>query len=284
MPSNSTLLATAGMAYAIQALCATIAIPFRSEKYYDLSGSITFISCTAFSLYYPSLRHKVLHNPASPLPKLSSFHNRQLIMSGMTCLWATRLGTFLYQRIQKSGSDSRFDEIKQNPLKFFGAWMAQATWVTITAFPVYAVNSIPSIQQAELGLSGKFGTGLWLASFLFEVMADRQKSQWREHKAKKIHDEKFISSGLWSISRHPNYVGEVMLWASQALIAWKTLPPWLKVLSCLSPIAEYLLITKVSGLPPLEEKADKQWKDDEDYQRYKDRTPVFWPKLCFTIH
>lgn len=96
---------------------------------------------------------------------------------------------------------------------------------------------------------------------------------------KKIHSEEFISRGLWSISRHPNYVGEVMLWASQVVIAWPALPIWMRLMSCLSPVLEYLLITKVSGLPALEGKADKQFKDHPDYQAYKARTPVFWPKL-----
>ncbi|KAI7952411.1 hypothetical protein MJO29_008042 [Puccinia striiformis f. sp. tritici] len=274
-----SLFATVGTAFGIQALCAAFAIPVQSEKYYDLSGSATFLTCTAVSLYYPSLRYKLLHNSAAPLPRISSFHHRQLIMSGFTCLWATRLGSFLYQRIKKSGSDARFDEIKRDPARFFGAWMAQASWVTLTAFPVYAVNSVPASRQPALGLTGSLGTGLWLASFLFEVVADRQKTQWREEKMKKIHSEEFISSGLWSVSRHPNYVGEVMIWASQVLIAWPALPIWMRLMSCLSPVLEYLLITKVSGLPPLETKADKQFKDNSDYQAYKARTPVFWPKL-----
>lgn len=60
--------------------------------------------------------------------------------------------------------------------------------------------------------------------FFFDSVADQQKSKWREEKLKKIHSEEFISRGLWSISRHPNYVGEVMLWASQVMIGWTALP------------------------------------------------------------
>lgn len=279
MSTKSTLLATAGAAYAIQALCAAFAIPFQTEKYYDLSGSFTFVTCTALSLYYPSLRNSVIQRSPAPLPPLSSFHPRQLIMSGLTCLWATRLGTFLFQRIHKTGGDTRFDEIKRDPKKFFGAWMAQASWVTITAFPVFAVNSIPASRHLKLGLSGTTGTGLWIASFLFEVIADHQKNQWREAKLNKKHEEEFISSGLWSLSRHPNYVGEVMLWSSQVLIAWSALPTWMKWMSCLSPTLEYLLITKVSGVPLLEAKADNRLKNNQDYQAYKARTPIFWPKI-----
>ncbi|EGG01942.1 uncharacterized protein MELLADRAFT_38825, partial [Melampsora larici-populina 98AG31] len=272
------LLVTTGAAYAIQVACASVAIPLQTETFYDLSGSLTFISCTALSLYYPSLKDRYIYKSSKPLPRISSFHTRQLLMSGFTCLWATRLGTFLFQRIRRSGSDSRFDEIKRDPVKFFGAWMAQATWIALTAFPVYAVNSIPSSRNAPLGASGVFGASLWASSFLFEVVADRQKSAWREERAQKVHDEKFITRGLWSISRHPNYVGEVMMWTAQFLLAWRTLTR-LSVVASLSPIMEYLLITKLSGLPPLESKADKSWGDDPAYQAYKAKVPVFWPRL-----
>jgi len=276
------LLATIGTAYGIQALCAAFAIPSQTEKYYDLSGSATFLSCTAVSLYYPALRHRLLVNPALPWPPLRSFHPRQLVMSALTCLWAARLGSFLFLRIKKNGSDSRFDQIKRDPVKFFGAWMAQASWVSLTAFPVYAVNSIPASRQPAWGWAGSVGTGLWAASFLVEVVADEQKSKWREEKVKKIHSEEFISRGLWSISRHPNYVGEVMLWASQVMIGWSALPVWMRLMSCLSPVLEYLLITKASGVPLLEEKADKQFQDNLAYQTYKARTPLFWPKLSWS--
>lgn len=60
---------------------------------------MTFISCTLVSLYYPSLRAK------GPLPNILSFHPRQLIMSGFTCLWASRLGSFLYQ-VRSSSRDN----------------------------------------------------------------------------------------------------------------------------------------------------------------------------------
>ncbi|KAG0145710.1 hypothetical protein CROQUDRAFT_671617 [Cronartium quercuum f. sp. fusiforme G11] len=274
-----TLLATTGAAYAIQVACASVAIPLQTETFYDLSGSLTFISCTALSLYYPALRARLFYKSSKPFPRITSFHSRQLLMSGFTCIWATRLGTFLYQRIKRSGSDSRFDEIKRDPARFFGAWMAQATWVALTAFPVYAVNSIPASRNAPLGISGIFGATLWMSSFLFEVIADRQKSAWREERNQKIHDEKFITRGLWAYSRHPNYVGEVMMWTSQLILAWGTLPPAMRLIACLSPITEYLLITKLSGLPPLESKADKEWGNDPSYQAYKAKVPVFWPQF-----
>lgn len=74
------------------------------------------------SLYLPSLRARSLafanRRPLPPIPSLIQFHPRQLILSGLTALWAARLGTFLFQRVLKSGGDSRFDEIKKSVCNF----------------------------------------------------------------------------------------------------------------------------------------------------------------------
>ena len=185
-----------------------------------------------------------------------------MIATAGVSLWAGRLGSFLYQRIKKSGSDSRFDEIKKSPAKFAGAWFAQGIWVSLTALPVFAINAIPAGAHPALGLRDAAAAALWVAAFVGEVVADRQKSAWREAKEGKKHDDKFISSGLWAYSRHPNYVGEVGLWAAQFALAFGVLskagvsgvwvPGWLKWAAVASPVAEYLLIRFVSGVPLLE--------------------------------
>lgn len=69
---------------------------------------------------------------------------------------------------------------------------------------VYIVNSIP--KQPRLGALDALGFTIWAAMLYLESTADSQKSAWRKDKNEKKHDEKFISSGLWAYSRHPNYV------------------------------------------------------------------------------
>lgn len=278
-----TLGVTIASAFGIQAAFASVAIPLQTEKFYDLSGSLTFGACTLLSLYYPALRAR------TPLPAIWSFHPRQLIMSGFTVLWAGRLGTFLYNRIARSGSDTRFDQIKLSPTSFAGAWLAQAVWISTTALPVFIVNSIPRASQAPLGKRDLLGVAMWLGAFAYEVRADREKSKWREGRSKKDHDEKFISSGLWAQSRHPNYVGEVMLWSAQYVIATSALtsplvagplfPAWLAVAAIGSPLAEYALIRYVSGVPLLEKSAEEKFGNDPKWIEYKKNTPVFFPKL-----
>lgn len=263
-----------------------------STKYYDLCGSLGFISATAFSLVLPSLRTRfpslsflggsALANKATQAalrstsatsaawpPTLSTFHPRQLILSGLVMFWAVRLGTFLYGRIQKQGHDPRFDKIKQNPVEFSFAWMMQATWITLTALPVYLVNAIPPAAQPKLGASplDYVGIGIWIAGMGLEVIADRQKSKWRQEKEEKKHDEAFITGGVWAWSRHPNYFGEVSLWTGQWVASIAALsavtpvfyPSWIVAAAAASPVLEYALIRYLSGVPMLEKSGDKKY-------------------------
>lgn len=280
------LLPTLGVIYGFQAACASIAVPLKTEKYYDLCGSLGFISAAGLSLYMPWIRARYFDgfkNVSLPT-SISAFHPRQVIMTGLTLIWAFRLGTFLFQRIQKSGGDSRFEEIKKSPPKFFGAWMMQATWITVTALPVYLVNSIPRNSQPPMGARDYIGLGIWLAGMGLEIVADRQKSAWREAKNAGKHDEAFISSGVWGWSRHPNYFGEVSLWTGQFILATRALtnagpfyPPWVVGLAAMSPLLEYSLIRFISGVPMLEKSGDKKNKDDPKWKQYKENVPCFVP-------
>jgi len=89
---------------------------------------------------------------------------------------------------------------------------------------------------------------------------------------------KFISSGLWSLSRHPNYFGEIMIWLGVAIIAFPVLSGY-QYFALSSPVFVYLLLTRASGIPILEKNADKKWGGQEAYEEYKRNTPVLIPKL-----
>ena len=111
------------------------------------------------------------------------------------------MGSYLFQRVLQQGHDSRFDEIKKSPVKFFAAFMAQATWVSICALPVVAVNSIPVGVLAKLPvvkLSDVVGFSLFAGGLILEATADAQKSKWMREKRAKLHDEEFMTRGLWS--------------------------------------------------------------------------------------
>jgi steroid 5-alpha reductase family enzyme len=210
------------------------------------------------------------------------------------------VGTFLFSRItSENGQDSRFDKIRTSPSKFMVAFFAQATWVSLVMLPVTALNSIPPATFAKIPYftpGTLAGIALWLFGFSFEVTADRQKSQWMAEKKEKKHDEDFLTRGLWSKSRHPNYFGEISMWTGIAVTAGSILAstvgqkalgwsgsPGARVgalaVAGVSPAFTTFLLTQVSGIPMSEGKYDKKYGDRKDYQEWKENTPVLFPKL-----
>lgn len=231
-----TIFPSVGLAFGIQAAVAIPSIIFQTERFYDLSGSLTFISCTALSLYLPTLRARAAASaaggPLPPWPSLlasltskgaaSAWNWRQVALSAAATIWATRLGSFLFARITSEGKDSRFDNIRRNPAAFGAVFFAQAAWVSLCLLPVLAVNSIPATALSALPFvtaTDVLGLALYVGGLAFEAVADRQKSQWMKEKKEKKHSEEFLTRGLWSKSRHPNYFGESTLWTGIATAA-----------------------------------------------------------------
>ncbi len=244
-----------GLAYLINWLAFIPSNAAQTEKYYDLTGSITYVTITVVAVALSS-----------------GLDLRAIIVAAMVVVWAARLGSFLFRRVRRDGRDGRFDEIKVDPLRFFMTWTIQGLWVLLTAAAALAV--ITTGQRENLGWLGIVGIAVWLAGFAIEVVADRQKSAFKEDPA---NEGRFIATGLWAWSRHPNYFGEITLWTGIALIAIPILSRWNWVV-LVSPLFVYLLITRVSGVPMLERRADKKWGGDEAYERYKAATPVLFPR------
>jgi len=282
MPVFSRLLPCLASAYSLQTLLALIFVPQKNELYYDLGGALGFLSTTFVSLYYPALKARYYDRLPVALPSLFSFAPRQLLLTAALGIWGVRLGSFLTLRAIKAGGDSRFDEVKQQPGKFILYWMAQATWVTIVGLPVYLCNTLPARFHPTLTACDWFAVGLYSASLALEAIADHQKSNWRRAKDRKEHDEKFITSGLWSISRHPNHLGEVGIWTGIWALSTTSLqtanyPRGTVALAALSPLFTWLLLRNVSGVPPLEQAGDEKFGDDTRWQQYKRNVPIFWP-------
>ena len=243
------------VALAVNWLAFIPAAAAQTEKYYDLTGSITYIAMvvTAFVLAPP---HDI----------------RALVVAGMVLVWTGRLGIFLFRRISDTGGDSRFDKIKTHPARFLVAWTLQALWGIFTAAAAIAV--ITTSDPEPIGAFFWMGAGLWLVGFIIEIVADGQKSAFRKDKA---NDGEFISSGLWAWSQHPNYFGEIVLWIGITLIALPVLSGW-QHLTLISPLFVYLLLTRISGVRMLEQRADRVWGEEAHYQAYKARTPVLFPR------
>ena len=244
-----------GLAFLIQWLAFIPAYVFQTEKFYDLTGSITYITVTVLAVIFS--------------PEVDA---RSLLLMVLVLIWAGRLGTFLFRRVLNSGGDERFDTIKPSFIRFLNTWTLQGLWVTFTLSA--ALAAITSTSQVKLGFYALVGTLIWALGFTIEVAADAQKSRFR---SQPDNQGQFIQEGLWSWSRHPNYCGEITLWVGVALIALPALSGW-QYVGLISPVFVALLITRVSGVPMLEERADEKWGGEEDYEEYKANTPVLIPR------
>jgi steroid 5-alpha reductase family enzyme len=243
------------LAFIIQWLGFIAAYALQTEKFYDLTGSVTYISVTILA---------VLLSP--------TIDDRSVLLLAAVLIWATRLGSFLFGRIQKAGKDVRFDEIKVSFPRFLLTWTVQGLWVTFTA--AAALTAITTTTRRGLGWAALIGFVIWALGFGIELLADTQKSAFRADPANK---GKFIQTGLWAWSRHPNYFGEIVLWIGVAIIALPVLRGW-QYVTLISPVYVTLQLTLVSGLPMLEKRADERWGGQEDYEAYKERTPVLIPR------
>jgi steroid 5-alpha reductase family enzyme len=244
-----------GLAFLIQWLAFIPAYLLQTEKFFDLTGGITYITVTIIS---------VLLSPV--------VDGRSILLLVLVVVWATRLGTFLFRRIQKAGKDARFDELKPSFIRFLTTWTLQGLWVTFTL--AAALAAITTTTRKELGLFALIGFLIWVFGFAIEAVADSQKSRFRADPENK---GKFINTGLWARSRHPNYFGEIVLWIGVAVIALPILRGWQWV-TLISPVFVALLLTRISGVPMLEKRADEKWGGQEDYEAYKLRTPVLIPR------
>jgi steroid 5-alpha reductase family enzyme len=244
-----------GLIFLIQWLAFIGAYLLQTERFYDLTGSITYILTAALAVIL------------SPV-----VDGRSILLLVLVVIWAARLGTFLFRRIQQAGKDARFDEIKPSFGRFLVAWTVQGLWVTLTL--AAALAAITTVTRKELGLFALIGFLIWVFGFSFEVAADIQKSRFRADPQNK---GRFINTGLWAWSRHPNYFGEIVLWVGVAVIALPILRGWQWV-TLISPVFVTLLLTRISGVPILEKRADEKWGGQEDYEAYKRRTPVLVPR------
>lgn len=232
----------------------------KSDKFYDTTGAITYLTVTGVAVF-------------AAYQSFGSLDPRGIAVAAMVAIWCIRLGTFLFIRIHAAGgSDSRFEKIKTSPARFLTAWTLQALWVILTASAALAI--ITSTNRVPLDVFFWIGAAIWVFGLTFEAVADAQKSKFKSDPA---NDGDFINVGLWKWSRHPNYFGEITLWTGIFIIAIPVLTglAWLVVIS---PIFVYLLLTRISGINLQEEQAKKRWGDDPAYQKYRRDTPVLFPR------
>ena len=232
----------------------------KNEKFYDFTGMIAYLSIIIFAIQQKYIQ-------------IHSIDIYSLVLSLLISIWTLRLGIFLFYRVLKVGEDIRFKDVKNNALKFFVWFSISSLWVSLTTMAAMNVVTSKNYNQDLTLLC--IGTIIWIIGFLFEIISDYQKIKFKNNASNK---NKFIDSGLWSISRHPNYFGEIILWIGIYII---TLPSTsgLEYLGIISPLFVIVLLNKVSGINLLEASADKRWGSSKEYQKYKKITPKLIPKL-----
>jgi len=229
----------------------------HTEKFYDLVGTQTYVAVALVGLLL-----SLQNGSAGP-------HHYLLV--GAIGVWGLRLGSFLFRRVHMTGKDGRFDEIKFSFARFFMAWTVQALWIFATAFPAWIIFA--SDRPSDVDLWVVLGSLLWLAGFVIEVIADRQKSAFRI-----AHPDgaRWIDEGLWSMAQHPNYFGEILLWTGLCLTGCGFYEG-MQWLALISPLFVYGLLRHGSGVPLLQERAQKRWGNDPDYQAYLNKTNLLIP-------
>ena len=241
-------------AFIIQWILFVPAYLFKTEKFYDLSGSFTYVFVVSYILYSQFTE--------------SGLNVGNIIVGSCIIIWAVRLGTFLFFRIKKAGKDKRFDEIKTSASRFFMTWTLQGMWVSICS--ACALAAISSVKGVEINMLFYIGLVCFLIGFIIEIIADNQKTKFREDPNNK---DNFISSGLWAYSRHPNYLGEIVLWLGVSIMAVSSLsgPQYITLIS---PVFTYVLLVYISGVRILEANGKEKWGHLENYQEYLKKTPA----------
>ena len=232
----------------------------KTEKFYDFTGMVAYLSVIGFALYQ---KNKIL----------GSIDFDSALLGILISVWTLRLGIFLFYRVFKVGEDDRFKEVKQVPSKFLVWFTVSGLWVSLTS--IAALKVLTSQVEHNNYYFVYLGLALWIFGFLFEVIADYQKTKFKNNPENK---DQFISSGLWSLSRHPNYFGEIILWIGVFIITIPSLSG-IDYLTILSPLFVYTLLNKISGINLLEIKAQKRWGDLDSYKEYRSKTPQLIPKF-----
>ena len=196
---------------------------------------------------------------------------RGVLVCLLVSLWALRLSLFIGFRNLGSGEDFRYrqwrDEAGANFwwISYFKVFLLQAILLWVVSSPLLLAQL--GGQSSRWSVIDLVAVLLWSVGFLFETVADWQLARFKKNPA---NSGRVMRTGLWSLSRHPNYFGEALLWWGIGLLA---LPVggWL---SLLGPLMITFLLLKVSGVAMLDAALEER---RPGYAEYIRSTPAFLP-------
>ncbi len=254
----TTILIALAFALGFNILMFIPAFIWKTDKLTDLSYSITFLVMAIWLFAY------------------GNGGQFSLIALLMILIWAIRLGSFLFIRIRKQTKDSRFDGMRENFWRFLKFWLLQGIAVWIIMLPTILFFQSNSTISTTGKIISFIGFIIWLSGFLIESFADQQKYKFKQNPENK---DKWIETGLWKKSRHPNYLGEIMVWIGVYIFCAPFLSTTSAIVAIVSPLFIFTLIKFVSGVPLLEKSADAKWGQNPDYVKYKQESGIILPKI-----
>lgn len=210
---------------------------------------------------------------------------RKIAITSIVCVARLQLAGYLLYRVLKRGKDARFDEVRGSFWSFLVFWIFQMIWVWGVSLPVIFVNADAAGTEEPWAMGVRDGVGIAvaLAGWLIEVVADVQKNAFRSDPANK---GKWCDIGLWRVSRHPNFFGEVMLWwgvfilATPSLDASPTAASWSYAV-IISPLLTMVILLLGSGIPTAEGDNQRRFmrtaEQKHAYLEYRNRTSPFIP-------
>lgn len=193
-------------------------------------------------------------------------------------IWGLRLSLYIHLRNRGHGEDYRYVEMRKHHGKnfwwysFLSVFLLQGALMLIVAAPVIYVLS--AAREDSISFITWTGAWIWLVGFIFEAGGDLQLSRFKKSPLNK---GKLLTTGLWSITRHPNYFGDSLQWWGFGLFAVSALE-LAGIMTLIGPVVMMLFIIKVSGVALLE----KNLKTSKPgYEQYIAATPAFFPKWRF---
>ena len=228
---------------------------YKTDIFFDLVGSLSFLSIGVISLLL--------------IPNIDA---NQILVFFLLLFWSLRLGPFLFIRRLGANNDERLEEFFKSPISLYFLWSMNSLWVFFTSLSMIIIFSSPN--ENEFGLIQWLGLIVWVTGYVIEVISDSQKTKFN-----KFNKGKFINIGLWKYIRHPNYLGEIIIWVGIFIISLNYIHSLTSFLSILSPIFVFLLLRFITGVPQLEARGKEKWGHLDEYNSYKEKTGLLFPKF-----
>jgi steroid 5-alpha reductase family enzyme len=199
---------------------------------------------------------------------------RGLLVLGLVTVWGLRLALYIGIRNAGAGEDFRYRKWREEAGTRFW-WISLVKVFLLQALVLWIVSSPLLLAQLDGGENmialDVLGIALWGFGLLFETVADWQLLRFKK---RSTNAGRVMRSGLWSVSRHPNYFGEAVLWWGIGLLA----VPGGGWLALVGPLMINFLLLKVSGVVMLDTAMVER---RPAYADYISTVPAFVPRLRF---